>query len=187
MAALATVADLEARLGHTIADPAQAAAMLEDVSAAVRAYTGQLFSRVVTTDRLAARRGLVRLPQRPVNAVSAVTLNDGTAVLFDWETGAETVCVAGVDVSCSRVAHVQVTYDHGYDTVPGDIIAVVCNVANRGLGTDPSMGAVASRSITNYQETFGPVGASGATGLFSNEATVLDRYRRVGGVAWVGV
>ena len=187
MASLASVADIETRLGHTVANPDQAQAMLDDVSAAVRAYTGQQFTRMITTDRLAARRGLVRLPQRPVNAVDAVTLSDGTAVAFDWQTGSETLCVASAEVSCSRVSHVVVTYDHGYDTVPGDITAIVCNIANRGLGVDPAQGAVASRSITNYQETFGPVGASGALGLFSNEATVLDRYRRMGTVAWVGV
>lgn len=187
MSALASVADLETRLGHPVANATQADAVLDDVSAAVRAYTGQLFSRLVTTDRLTVRKGLVRLPQRPVNSVDEVQLSDGTTVTFEWQTGAESLCVAGWETSCSRVSAVLVTYDHGYDTIPQDVVAVVCNVSNRVLGTDPTSGAVASRSITNYQETFGPVGASGSTGLFSSESTVLDRYRRFGTVAWVGV
>jgi hypothetical protein len=187
VSALATVADLEARLGKAVTDPIQAQAMLDDVSASVRSYTGQAFSRVITTDRLTVRRALVRLPQRPVNSVDAVALSDGTAVTFDWQTGAETVCVGGWESSCSRISAALVTYDHGYDTIPQDIVAVVCNVTNRGLGIDPTAGAIASRSISNYQETYGPVGAAGSTGLFTSEVQVLDRYRRFGTTAWVGV
>jgi hypothetical protein len=187
MPALATVSDLETRLGTPIDDPAQAQAYLDDVSAAVRAYTGQLFTRLVTTDRLRARRGLIRLPQRPVNSVDAVTLDNGLAVAFTWFAGDDRVCIIDWDSCCSGSSSALVTYDHGYDVFPGDVIAVVCNIALRALGTDPLMGSVQQRSISNYQEMFGPVGASGTTGLFRDEASVLDRYRRVGSVAWTGV
>ena len=187
MTALATIADLEARLGHTVADATQAQAMLDDVSAAVRSYTGQHFTRTTTYDRLSARNGLVRLPQRPVVNVESVHLHTGALVGFTWHTGSETLCVTNATMSCSRTSWVYVLYEHGYDEIPADVVAVVCNVSLRALGTDPTGGAVASRSITNYQETFGPVGAAGSTGLFSSESKVLDRYRRVGTVAWVGV
>jgi hypothetical protein len=184
---LATVADLETRLGHSVDDAAKAQAAIDDVSAAVQAYTGQLFVRAVTTDRLRVRRGLVRLPQRPVNAVSAVELDLGTAVSFTWLTGDDQLSVSAAESSGGRTESVLVTYDHGYDVIPGDVVAIACNIANRALGIDPASGALSQRSITNYQETYGPIGASGAAGLFNSEASILDRYRRRGSVAWVGV
>src|SRR5436189_3923873 len=142
MASLATLDDLEARIG-TLTDPARAQAILDDVSARVRAYTGQDFT--LTEDhevRLKVRAGTVRLPQRPVVDVSAVASTTGASVVHLWDSG-QIVALAGygsalhsfeVEPFTTREPFVDVTYSHGYETVPADIVAVVCQVAGRAYG-----------------------------------------------------
>jgi hypothetical protein len=64
------------------------------------------------------------------------------------------------------------------------VVAVVCNVAARTLGTPPENSGANTESITNYSITLGPVGAAGAVGLFRDEQAILDRYRRTAGTVW---
>lgn len=176
MTALATIADLEARFGPIPPERVdEATAVLEDVSASVRAYTGQHFTRETTTVRARPRCGQVLLRQRPVHDVTDVTDITGSALGWSFD-GIDTVTVpSSADV-------VDVTYDHGYDTIPLDIVGVVCAVAGRVLATeaDPS---ITSESIAGYSYSRGTITAAGSWGRFDGENTVLDRYRRVGGSA----
>src|SRR5688500_11157098 len=91
MAALATKADLAARLGRDITceEDARLDALLADASALIRAYTGQDFAE--TTDAevtLRASGGMIRLPQRPVTSVESVVAIGWQGVpditLTDW-------------------------------------------------------------------------------------------------------
>lgn len=189
MAALASIEQLEARLGRAIADDEEtrAQALLDDASATVRSYTGQQFSSASSTQRLSVRNGRVRLPQRPVVAVSAVRDDDGNALAYRWPgEGAELLCLDAAQLCrCGGRPYVVVDYDHGYTATPDDIVAVVCNVAGRALGVNVTDAATSQQSISGYSESFGPVGAAGPVGLFSQEIAVLDRYKRVGTLAWV--
>lgn len=188
MKALAAVGQLTDRM-EVAPDATRAARALDDASAAVRAYTGQTFDRVVTTERLHMRRGSARLPQRPVHEVTAVTTLAGTAVAFTWD-GADRVWLTWPAVPLAPYTPealagvVLATYDHGYDYPPDDIVAVVCNVAARALGSPPENSGTNTESITNYSITLGPVGAAGAVGLFRDEQAILDRYRRTAGTVW---
>src|SRR3954470_6768383 len=189
MAALATLAQLEARLGRQISDVdemTRAEALLDDASAAVRSYTGQYISSASSSERLAARHGYVRLPQRPARSVDDVVNDDALDVPFRWALGSEEVQLdaAFYCPPSQRRVYVTVTYSHGYAVVPDDIVAVTCNIAARSLGVRAEDAAVTSQTITNFSESYGPVGAAGPVGLFSSETMVLDRYRRVGTTAW---
>lgn len=192
--ALASLEQLQDRMDLPITNPTRANQMLEDASATVRAYTTQTFTREVTTERLRVRAGWVRLPQRPANDVTAVASPTGAVLGYSWP-GMDRLYVPPGAVYSGAFAlggyyagegWVDVTYDHGYDVIPDDIEAVVCNVAARALGGDPSRAGVTTQSITNFSESFGPVGASGPVGLFDDEKAILDRYRRDVGVAWIG-
>jgi hypothetical protein len=181
LAPLATVQELADRMG-TAPDPARATAVLTDVSAAIRAYTGQMFNRMTTTEHLRARCcGRLRLPQRPVNSITAVVATlDDTVLAYAFDGVDRLALSPAVDL-------VTVTYDHGYPEggYPGEIVALTCAVAARTLATPPEDAGVTQRSITNYSESFGPVGAAGSAGLFNDERRVLDRYRRPGATARV--
>ncbi|URN11365.1 hypothetical protein LUW77_03485 [Streptomyces radiopugnans] len=90
---LATAADLAAALGRTFTtgEQAQAEALLGQASAMVRAYLRQDITRATTTDTFTLQRsdrqhlaspfdhrthGQVLLPQRPVEEVTEVRVND---------------------------------------------------------------------------------------------------------------
>ena len=188
MAALATVTDVEVRLGRTFdaEEAARVSALLDDASAAVRAYTGQEFDLVADDEvRLRARNGAVKLPQRPVVAVSAVANVDGDTVTHDWDSS-DVVYLSGlnplirfdVEPFRSRDPWVDVTYTHGYATVPDDIVAVVCQIVGRAFGRPADATAVTQESIGGYSYSIGGAAAQGPLGLMAAEREVLDRYRR---------
>ena len=187
MADLATVADLEARLGRSLdaTETARAEALLAGASARVRSYTGQEFEQSTSTDRVRVRDGRVRLPQRPVTAVTAIADTDGNDVDFTWYAG-ELVDV-GWSSRIDRIGYrystrwLDVTYTHGYATIPDDVVEVVCQMVLRAFGVDPEASGLSQESIGSYSYSVGAVAASGSVGLLGDERGALDVYRRVGG------
>lgn len=186
MASLATIDDLEVRLGRTVDNEDQAQAALDDASAAVRAYTGQTFDLVEDDEvRIRARNGRIVLPQRPVTAVSSILNIEGGSVDFIWDSGSF-VSLTGFDALRSfevepfragRDVWVDVTYSHGFDSVPADIVAVVAQVAGRALGRTPDATAMGQESIAGYSYSVGNAAVSGALGFTLPERQVLNRYR----------
>ena len=196
MADLATVADLEARLGRSLdaTETIRAEALLASASARVRAYTGQDFEQAETTDRLRVRNGRIRLPQRPVSDVAAVADVDGNAVEHTWHAG-EFVDVAAlgtiyrfdVEPFANGVTWLDVTYTHGYATVPEDVVEVVCSIVLRAFGSDPSASGITQESVEGYSYSIGAAGAAGAVGMLNDEKATLDVYRRKGGTIRVAM
>lgn len=189
MVALATVTDLETRLGRTLtgADLARAEALLDDVSAAVRGYTGQQFTEATATTRLKVRGGRVVLPQRNVTAVDAVADVDGNAVEFDWY-GFDDVHVSTTWNRFDRDPlvtpnYLDVTYTAGYTVIPDDIVAVVCQIAARAYGRPADETAYTSENVAGYGYSIGGASSMGAFGLLAGERDVLDRYKRLGSPA----
>lgn len=189
LVALATVADLEVRLGRPLAaaETMQAGALLDDASATVRTYTGRDFTAATTTERLAVVDGKVHLPQIPVTAVTAVKNTDGGVVSFTWHHGNIVHLWAGsFDYTPIGRPYVDVTYTHGTAEVPDAIVSVVCSIAKRALEVPGDSSGLAQESIGAYSYAIGSVAASGGSGLLNPEKMVLDRFRRVGGTVWTG-
>lgn len=182
---LAQVDDLDVRIsgGIPAGDLARAEALLADVSAAVRAYTGQEFTAGTSTDQLVRpRNGIVRLPQRPVTAVGTVTDLNANTLFYTWLQDDRVEVSGNVPDSFAfepwrnGITRVFVTYDHGYEEIPGDIIAVVCQIAARALGRSPDEAGVTQESIAGYSYTIGTAAGSGPLGMLPDERAVLDRY-----------
>lgn len=182
--ALATIADLEARLGRTITDEtelAQAEAFLADASALVSAYTRQTFTLVEDDEVVLRPVGTyLRLPQRPVRAVSSVVavgtegLADFSLAGWGWD-GADIIDVAGIDFDVfvslpgwwddgGASGTYRVTYDHGYDTVPAAVIAVVCAMVLRVITSPSPVEGLSYERIGQYGYGFG-ASAGGTAGL----------------------
>lgn len=206
MAALATQADLEARLGRplTTAEQARADALLDDASALIRAYTGQEFTLhendVITLRPVGT---VLRLPQRPVTAVTQVVAVGGTepipditlppgAWMFDgidkvdvwplntgWILNLPEVWLEGYPPDTYRV-----TYSHGYAQVPADVVAITCGIVNRVLLSPSLVEGLVQERIGQYsyqlQQGMGAAGASAR--LTDDDRTALQRYRRTTGV-----
>lgn len=193
MTALASVSDLEVRLNRTFTteEADQAEAILDDVSAAVRSYMGQSINTAGQTARLRVRNGAVRLPRGNVTAVASVDDVDGNSIDFTWDAGQVITLGSGylngwaTEPIRSAYQWVEVVYTAGYVTVPADIVAVVCQIAGRAMGRSADATGVTSESIAGYSYTVGAAAAAGPLGMLADEKAVLDRYRRVGGTAWV--
>lgn len=200
---LATVEDLEARLGRELTDEerARAAALLADASALIRGFTGQDFT-LVAGDVVTLRPvgTVVRLPQRPVQAVTRVVAVGGSDAVPDitlppgswtWD-GLDKVDVWPPDTSWllslpeawadgwGAVDTYRITYDHGYAEVPPDVVAVVCAMVLRTLLAPSPVAGMVSERIGQYnyqlQQSTGSVGASVLMTQADRDA--LRRYRR---------
>jgi hypothetical protein len=179
MAQLASVADLNASQGTNFQDTDPVAIrVLELASAAVIGYTGQDFE-VVTGDVV----GVVMedegiwLPQRPVKQLTDFAVwywggyqpLDPTAYAMDpsgwlvplwpgswyWIPGTQ----------------FQATYDHGYDTIPDEIVAVTCTTAGRQI-QNPTQAR--REGIGTYSISYD---AKNPAPLTDDDKVVLDRYK----------
>lgn len=201
MAALATQADVEARLGRPLTEDeaARADALLSDASELVRAHTGQQFD-AVTGDAIVLRPVgvLLRLPQRPVTGVTSVhaVARDGQATVeltgWVWD-GRDKVSLSCATPSGADAPSwwsgwgpdtYRVVYDHGYDPVPPIVVATVANMVLRTL-LSPSMatGMVSERiGAYNYQLQQGSGSSGAAATLTAADERALARYgpRRAG-------
>lgn len=179
---LATVEDLEGRLGRTLTGPERTRAelLLGDASAAIRAWTGQALTAGSSTVSLYPRSGVVRLPQEPVTAITAVEDDNGDPVGYAWDRNLE----LGVDAGIDRVT---ITYEHGYEELPGELVALVCQVAGRAMGTPPDEAGYTSETIGNYSYSLGGTAAAGALGLLDDEKAALEPYRRRARMARIGL
>jgi hypothetical protein len=190
---LVSVAELGALLGRTFTpeQEEQAQALLDQASSVVRAYLRQDITRAETTDTFTMRRadrlrpgcgGMVTLPQRPIVDIANV-LVDGAEVVDWWQDGDELLVTAwswALPPAAHRPPQVTVTYTHGWETVPGDIKAIVVQAANRVM-VNPSQ--VRSETVGGESITYlVPVGGEALGVLLSRtEQRVLDRYRRTSG------
>lgn len=186
LAPLATVADLEARLERALAgaERTRAERLLDDASAAVREWTGQHFTQATTTISVRPKRGKVRLPQRPVTAVTTVTDVAGNPLLFEW-LGSDRVKVTltSFEIEGTYTGLVKVTYTHGYaaDEIPRIVVAIVCQIAGRALGQKPEDTGKTQESLGEYAYAVGAAAAAGAVGMLSDERLALERYKRSAG------
>lgn len=187
--ALADLSDLQSIMSVT--DDSRATTLLERASATVVMYTGQTFERATTTDRFRVRRGHVKLSQRPVNDVTAVVDKNANPISFEWDMGDRVKVASNVwgdfafEPWTSSIQVVDVTYDHGYDTIPEVIIDVVCQIAGRAYGTTPDATALNQETLGAYNYSTGAAAASGTLGLLAGERAALDKFRRLGGTVGV--
>lgn len=174
MAALATVTDVAARLGRTLTteESSRVTAALEDVSAAIRAYTGQQITPGTSTVRLQNHYGDVVLPQRPVTAVTAVRTVTGEGVEEPYMGYSY---IAGQRVRSLPPGWVEVDYTHGYEAVPDEIKSVACQVVLRWL---PNPTGIRGEVTGPFSVTYAIPATGVPMGLIltRDEKKVLDRY-----------
>lgn len=194
---LATTADLTALLGETV-DETSATLALELATGAVQAAAGQRLVEVTddTIDLMGTTGSWLDLPQRPVTAVTSVTLA-GTAVtdftryggrLYRTDGWAEqTDCTswAWPGLRYQEPTPVQVVYSHGYPVGdPGLGLARQATLMlASSLYSNPT--GATSLAIDDYREGYG--GNAGESGLTSSVRTALRRtYGQRGGLVRLG-
>jgi hypothetical protein len=199
MADFATVEDVESFLQVDIDKTLQIIATeraLTEASAAIRNYTRQYLEQiddeVITLDSSGGYR--LFLPELPVIDVTKV-VEDGVTLTQgeDYKLGQHGI-LHRIDQKWSiGIQNITITYSHGYDVIPDDIVAVCTRAASRAYqagvraaDSDGLMG-VASKSLGDFSVSFasesgggtgeGIMGASAARMLLLSEKDTLDKYR----------
>lgn len=198
MANFAAVEDIAAFLQLDISTDEQKAAAnraLVEATAAIRNYTRQHLELVEDETITLDGKGGVRLflPQLPVVDVSQV-VEDGETLT----PGSDEDYVLGGNGIIHRMGgsrwpttpqSITVTYSHGYETLPDDIVAVATRAAARayqsGLRAAEDEGIdVESKSLGDFSVAYGSpgggegtMGASGARMLLMSEKDILNEYR----------
>lgn len=136
LASLAVTADLSAR-GIPTTDTAGVAALLAAAQAAVRDAAGCAISKETSTVTLSTEASnRLELPSRPVHSVAAVSL-DGEALTVGTDVLLRGSALWLVDGPWQRrgavPGEVVVTFTHGLETVPADIVDLVCSLVAGGL------------------------------------------------------
>ena len=193
MTALACVSDVETRLGRTFTgdEAGRVAVLLDDASALIQSYTRQSFSPPAPdTIVLRESAGVVRLPKRPVTAVTSVVLvglngtPDITVVGWGWD-GLDVVDVSGWDSVMVNLPEwlndrswlpstYRVTYTHGYATVPADIVALVCAMVGRTMAAPSAASGLTSETIGSYSYRTAEPGMGVTVALTASDKALLD-------------
>jgi hypothetical protein len=171
--ALATIAEVEARLGRslTVAETSKATAYLEDASALFIQRAVQKFEQGESSVRLFPRDGVVRLTQRPVIAVTEVKDLDGNEIDFTWDRH-QSIYDLG------SYTPVDVTYEHGSITIPADVVAVVAGMVARTLSINPDAAAgVQQQTVGPFSQSYASWAVGGQVMMSPVEAKVADSYR----------
>lgn len=144
MADFATAADLATHLGvpaYTGASLTRASAMLAKASALIRLTTGQDLEQAggrVEEYAGADGQSAIFLTQRPVTAVSVVTIAAVAFTAYTWKRWGTLERTDGSDWDAGPIV---VTYDSGY-AVGSDgleaIMGITCEVAGRALTSSPA-------------------------------------------------
>lgn len=148
---LASVEDVKEALGRDLTpeELIKVEPILDKASELFRLRSGQQFTPGASTVRLKVNGGEVRLPQRPVVDVEAVTLDDGSAVAFDLFGSVLTT-------SLRSHAFVRVTYTHGGD-VPEVVRLCIADIGRKVL----EIPKAARGGLSQFSKTDGPFSESG--------------------------
>lgn len=202
--ALASVSDVEAVSKAVPADSIPSVVrLIEMVSARVVSYTGQDFDKVTGDSvTITPHDGVLRLPQRPVTALTSITIGSSVidSALYTWQSNGVIRRVSPSTSSpdsgfsfanggwpvdgewpWSPVA-TTIVYTHGYEpgAYPDDVAMVVAEkAAAKWLGGSRQAEGTVSESIDGYSQSFAQLAHVSAGNAWDPEhKEILDAYRR---------
>lgn len=197
MTAWASTEDVQALCVTTLTDDqtARAEKLLDRAANRIRAYTGQTFDKATTTDVLRSLGSVVKLPQLPVISIDGVRIIDylGTSYpvpVFGFDQidridlatyGVVLNLPEAISLDGLWSGTVDVTYTHGYDPVPAEIVdlnaELVARVYNSPAGEQTG---IRSQGVGPYSIGYDPATGGGVMSLTPDDKAMLDRYRIFG-------
>lgn len=171
--ALATIGDVEARLGRplTTSELAKAAAWLEDASALFVQRATQQFEVGESRVRLFPRDGVVRLVQRPVIEVISVKDIDGVEIDYTFD-GHQSIYDLG------SYSPVIVEYEHGSSEIPQDVVACVAGMVVRTLQIAPDAASgVTQQAVGPFSQSYATWAVGGQIMMSPAEEKIANAYR----------
>lgn len=199
MSDFCTVADVANFLQIEIeADDASCLRAIAEATEAIKNYCHQeielVSNETITLDCVGGTK--LFLPELPVQSVAEVVEDDEVlTVTDDYKLGQWGILHRVDDQWASGIQIVEITYTHGHETLPDDVVAVCARAAARvyqaGLRAAALQGipGVSATSLGDYSVSYvgetgggmgeGTMGASAARMLLFSEKDALDRYRYV--------
>lgn len=171
--ALATIADVEARLGRslTAGETSQATAWITDASAMFVQRAVQKFEVSESTVRLFPRDGVVRLVQRPIIEIVTVSDIDGTEIEYTYD-GHQSIYELGT------YSPVIVNYEHGSADIPDDVVAVVAGMVVRTLLIpDDAAAGVQQQTVGPYSQSYANWAVGRQILMSPSDIEVANYYR----------
>lgn len=172
--ALATIADVEARLGRVLTndEEAKATAWLNDASALFVNKSQQKFEPGETTFQAYAKDGVVRLLQRPVTAIVSVEDVHGSPVAYEWD-GFQAL------FNVYSASPLKVVYEHGSTTIPEPVVAVVAGMVARTLSIAPDAASGITKQTTGpFTQEYASWAVGSQVMLSPAELSVANSYRQ---------
>lgn len=173
MPSLATVDDLETVAGP-VEDSVRAQRLLDMASAVVERWTGRSFVRVEDDEiTFTVDDGTMRLPNGPIESISSIVdANDDTIDPTSYDEIHGYVVRSFGYWPCGTYT---ITYTHGYDPIPDDVILAVCQMVQRVLSGHEV--GVRSESIGEASRTWDASFTVGLT-LAPVDLALLSPFRR---------
>jgi hypothetical protein len=171
--ALATIEDVEARLGRTLttAEESKALAWLNDASAMFVQRAVQKFEVSESRVRLFPRDGVVRLVQRPVIEIIEVTDIDGVEIEFTFD-GHQSIYELG------SYSPVIVEYEHGSEFIPDDVVAVVAGMVVRTLNIpQDAASGIQQQTVGPFSQSYASWAVGGQVLMSPSDIEVANYYR----------
>jgi hypothetical protein len=171
--ALATIADVEARLGRELtgAEEGKATAWLDDASAMFVQRSVQKFEPGESTVRLFPRDGIVRLVQRPVIEIVTVKDIDGVELEFTFD-GHQSIYELG------SYGPVVVNYEHGSENIPKDVVAVVAGMVVRTLLVpDDAAAGIQQQAVGPFSQSYATWAVGRQVLMSPSDIEVANYYR----------
>lgn len=171
--ALATIADVEARLGRALteAEESKATAWLTDASAMFVQRAVQKFEVGESTVRLFPRDGVVRLVQRPIIEIISVTDIDGVEIDYTYD-GFQSIYELG------SYTPVIVNYEHGSENIPADVVATVAGMVVRTLQIPADAAAgIQQQSVGPFSQSYASWAVGGQILMSPADIQVANSYR----------
>lgn len=175
MESLATVGELEVYLGRIVDDPAQAQAMLDLSSSAVRTHCGWDLSRQMQTMYVeGATSTLVTLPT--LELVDILEIRSGGVVVDPADFGLN-FSRKGQVWGC-WVARAQYELDavHGYDPIPDVLKLITMDLSSKQLSNPEGLTSATVGQVTRTWGSPGSPGTSTVTSMSTLQYALLDRY-----------
>jgi len=198
MAEFCSVVDLEHFLQIDIPDTsvdASAERAIQEASVAIQNYCRQQIEQIEDDEIILDSGGGRRLflPELPVVEVSSV-VEDGEALVDDddYKLGQHGILHRVGQEWAKGIQIVTITYTHGYEPIPGDVVAICTRAASRayqaGLKSaeTEAVPGVTAMGLGDYSVSFGAeagggsggvLGASAAPLLLRSEKELLNRFR----------
>lgn len=169
---LATLADYELLTGVDVPtnDEPRVTALLEATTGAIQVLTGQTLLEVVDdviTVCVEPGWPTIVLPEVPVTAVAVVDPSGDLVPADHYSVEAAAGLLKHCDCRPWDVGEHTITYTHGYNPVPPDLVAYTVGVTQRGISAPAG---VRSQSVGSYSVTY-------SDNVDAGGSAVLDAYR----------